>query len=257
MWRHGSAHVWRCILDICWTPPRRPSLWEVCLARSVRDASLETRAARARLKPNSKPYYRALEPGLHLGYRKPQSGAGKWVARHYVGQQAYEVETIATADDFSDPDGVAVLSFRQAQEKARERMVLRAHAAAGKQGPLTVRAAVESYLEFLEHNRKSALDARYRAKAFIYPELGDIEVHTLTADHLRKWHADLAKAPARLRTKRGQEQRHRARTGDDGGPSPPSLDGQSHLDSSESCTEPHLAGQPSAVGRGMAARRAV
>ena len=88
------------------------------MARTIRDATLETRAARSRLKPRGKPYYKSLEPGLHLGYRKPVSGAGKWVLRHYVGDEAYHVETITTADDFSDADGVAILDFRQAQTLA-------------------------------------------------------------------------------------------------------------------------------------------
>ena len=59
------------------------------MARSVRDANLETRTARQRLSPRGKPYYRNLEPGLHLGYRRPLKGAGKWVARHYVGERDY------------------------------------------------------------------------------------------------------------------------------------------------------------------------
>jgi integrase len=185
------------------------------MPRTVRDTSLETRAARARLKARGRPYYRGLEDGLHLGYRKPLSGAGKWIARHYVGKQAYEIETLATADDFSDADGVVVLNYRQAQAKARERMVSRAHATAGKHGPLTVRDAVEHYLEFLEGNRKSAENARYRAEAFIYPKLGAVEVAALTTDTLRKWHATMAKTPARVRTRPGEAQQHRAFNGDD------------------------------------------
>ena len=73
-------------------------------------------------------------------------------------------------------------------------MVHRAHAAAGKHGPLTVRDVVEGYLEWLEDNRKSAVDARHRAKAHIYPTLGDAEAALLTTDMLRKWHVGLAKA---------------------------------------------------------------
>jgi hypothetical protein len=49
------------------------------MARLVHDANLETRTARSRLDARGKPYYRAVQPGLHLGYRKPQQGAGKWV----------------------------------------------------------------------------------------------------------------------------------------------------------------------------------
>src|SRR5437016_4933660 len=125
------------------------------MARTIRDALLDTRTARSRLKARGKPYFRTMEPGLHLGYRKPLSGPGKWVARHYVGEQSYEVETLAIADDFSDADGVAILNFHQAQSLARSRMVSRAHAAAGKTGPLTVADALTAYLEFLESNRKS------------------------------------------------------------------------------------------------------
>ncbi|HKG85608.1 MAG TPA: site-specific integrase, partial [Beijerinckiaceae bacterium] len=85
-----------------------------------------------------KPYYRTLDEGPHLGYRKGVTG-GKWVVRHYIGDETYRVETIATADDAADPDGLAILSYKQAQAAARKRMVRRAHAAAGKHGPGTVR----------------------------------------------------------------------------------------------------------------------
>ena len=115
------------------------------MARTVRDAALETRAARARLRPRGKPYYRNLEEGLHLGYRKPVEGPGKWVVRHYIGGQDYTVETIAAADDLSDPDGVAILSYRQAQAQARERMVHRP-SRCRQAPPLTVRDVVEPTL---------------------------------------------------------------------------------------------------------------
>jgi integrase len=177
------------------------------MARTIRDSILDTRTARSRLKARGKPYWRGLEPGLHIGFRKPLSGAGKWLARHYVGDQSYEVETIAVADDFSDADGVAVLSFHQAQTLARARMVQRAHSAVGKTGPLTVADAMTSYLEFLQSNRKSAPFSRYASDAFILPELGAIEVGALTTDRLRAWHFNLARAPARIRTKPGKKQR--------------------------------------------------
>jgi integrase len=186
------------------------------MARKVRDATLDSKDARRKLKSRGKPYYRAIERGLHLGYRKLANGAaGTWVARHYVGDQSYQVEKIGIADDLSDADGVAVLGFWQAQTKARERMVGRVHAAAGKTGPLTVAAAMDAYLEFLESNRKSADDARYRDRAFVRPKLGELEVAALTAGQIRKWLADLAKAPPRLRTREGEKQKHRLLGTDD------------------------------------------
>ncbi|KIZ38573.1 MULTISPECIES: site-specific integrase [Rhodopseudomonas] len=177
------------------------------MARTVQDAKLESRTARDRLKSSGKPYFRTLEPGLHLGYRKPVSGPGKWVARHYIGEGGYEIETLAIADDFSDPDGVAILSFGQAQTLARSRMVLRAHAAVGKTKPLTVADAVESYIQYLMTNKKSGQEGRYAADAFILPALGKIEVDKLTTDQIRKWHVGVAAAPARIRTKPGGKQK--------------------------------------------------
>jgi integrase len=180
------------------------------MARTIRDASLDSRTARGRLKARGKPYWRGLEPGLHLGYRRPVSGAGKWLARHYVGAERYEVEVIAVADDFSDADGVAIVNFHQAQALARSRMVLRAHAAAGKSKPLTVADVIASYLEYMETNRKSGMEARYSADAFILPTLGKIEAAALTSDQLRTWLANLAKAGARVRTAKGEQQQFRS-----------------------------------------------
>jgi integrase len=185
------------------------------MARRTPDARLENRESRSRLTSRGKPHYRLLEPGLHIGYRrlKGRKGrpavAGTWVARHYVGGRSYVVEKIGVADDFSDADGTKILSFAQAQDKARTRMVRRAQSANGAAYPLTVRAAVEAYLEFLEGHGKSAVDARHRANAHICPKLGYLEVSSLTPTVLRKWLANLAKALPRARTKPGKPQQHR------------------------------------------------
>lgn len=179
------------------------------MARTVRDTNLETREARLRLKKRGKPYYRLMEQGLHIGYRRLKGGTGNWVARHYVGDQKYEVETIGPADDYSDADGVKILNFGQAQTKARELMVSRAHTAAGKPGPLTVKTIVEDYITFLETHGSSADFSRYAAKAFIYDQLGSLEVGSLTTEKLRKWHGNIALTGARIRVKKGAEQRFR------------------------------------------------
>src|SRR5215813_8714975 len=96
------------------------------MPRKVRDASLETRTARSRLKARHKPYFRLIEPGLHLGYRKLTSRPGTWIARRYNGEGGYAVENLRTpdgalvlADDYQDADGERVFSFAQAQRAAR------------------------------------------------------------------------------------------------------------------------------------------
>ena len=87
--------------------------WRSTVARTVRDQNLETRSARGRLKPSPKPYYRTIDPGLHLGYRKGKSG-GRWVVRWYVGDRDYKTETIANADDVADADGDLQVGLRAA-----------------------------------------------------------------------------------------------------------------------------------------------
>jgi hypothetical protein len=170
------------------------------MARRIRSVDLETRAARSQLRGRGKPYWCSVEKGVHLGYRRPRGrrgrpgGAGAWVIRQYLGSGSYITETIAIADDFSDADTVVgILNFWQAVDLVRARMVKRAHGAAGVPGaPLTVRSICEAHLEFMEGHRKSAVDSRYRLEAFVYPNLGDIDAETLTADVVRKWLAHLA-----------------------------------------------------------------
>jgi integrase len=182
------------------------------VARTVRDAKLESRTARAALKPTGKPYYRAIDEGLHLGYRKGKA-AGKWVLRHYAGDQKYVLETIGTADDTLDPDGAVVLSFSQAQAEARKRFTQAKRAAAGlpavQVGPYTVRDAVNDYLAWLEEHRKSAKAIRWTAEASILPDLGAVPCAKLTKKRIEEWQAKVAAEPARLRTKKGNEQRYR------------------------------------------------
>jgi integrase len=189
--------------------------WTRTMPRKVRDSNLETRTARARLKVAHKPYVRLIEPGLHLGYRKLASGPGTWLARRYNGGGKYAVENLRTpdgaliiADDYSEADGHSVLSFGQAQERAKAR-----RRAAGKHsGPYKVADAMDAYLAWLESEGRSnaaVADARYRDRAFIRSKLGELEVASLTADKLRQWRDALAKAAPRLRTRAGEKQKHR------------------------------------------------
>jgi integrase len=185
------------------------------MARTIVDSNLKDRAARSRLVARGKPHYRLIEPGLHLGYRKPRGRKGKaaaagcWVVRHYAGAQSYVTETIGVADDFSDADGVAVLDFRQAQDAARVRHVQRAHSDAGVGAPLTVSAALDAHFEHLEGKGQAVVNQRYH-RALIIPTLGDVEVAALTTKQLSHWLRALAKRPPRVRTRPGQPQQHRA-----------------------------------------------
>ena len=179
------------------------------MPRKVRDKQLDTREARSELPARGKPYWRSIEQGLHVGYRRLAGRSGSWWARLYLGHQAYKTDGLGAADDLSDADGEAILSFWQAQKAARALMVNRAHTAAGKSAPLTVAQACENYLDYLDTNKKSGRDARIRYEAFIKEPLGAIEITKLTSDQIAAWHVALAKKPPRLRTKKGETQKHR------------------------------------------------
>jgi integrase len=184
------------------------------MPRSVRDANLETRTARSRLKARHEPYFRMIEPGVHLGYRKLAGSPGKWLVRRYMGDGSYSRDnlratdgTFVIADDYSDADGELILTFSQAQERAKTRK-----SAAASRGSYTVNEALDDYFKFLEGEGKSAhsiYDTRQRAAAFIGPKLGKLKVAALTADRLRDWRDELVRTAPRLRTRKDAEQRHR------------------------------------------------
>jgi integrase len=177
--------LYDAILDKHWTNG------VFAVAKTVRERKLDSPAARAKLKHSGKPYWRAIDTGLHLGYRKGLAG-GKWVLRRYLGKETYHVETIGAADDHSAADGVETLDFFQAQRKAREVAAL-AKAPGSPRGPFTVAAAMDSYLARLElEGSKSLVDARGRARIHILPALGDMPVADLTRDAISKWLAGLA-----------------------------------------------------------------
>lgn len=180
------------------------------MPRQVRDSALETRTARSRLKAQHAPYWRSVQSGLHLGYRKRSSGPGAWVRRCWT-DGAYAVENLRTrdgkliiADDYEDADGVAVLSFAQAQRAAAvERTVARAKA-------FTVADALDAYFRFLKNDGRAAhsvYDAERRAEAFIRSELGPLKLSALTTERLRQWRDELALSARRLRTRPGEEQK--------------------------------------------------
>ncbi len=181
------------------------------MAKTVRDARLDTRAARARLAIRGKPYWRSIDPGTHLGYRKGKNG-GKWLVRWYAGDERYREELIGAADDGADADGIGILNFAQAQAQARHRATAFANSAAGlspDREKYTVGEALQAYLAWMEHHRKSAADARNRAEAFILPALGSIPIRRLTTVRIRDWLNDLANQPPRVRTRAGKPQQYR------------------------------------------------
>jgi integrase len=183
------------------------------MARTVRDTNLETRTARLRLRARAEPYWRGLEKGFALGYRRRSKG-GTWLARRRPATGGYAEHKIGTSDDLQDADGVAILDYGQAQRAARDwwRAELRREEGHDtRHGPLIVKDAIDDYLKAYERRGgKAVYDTRRAAETHILPAFGNVAVAKLTARRIEDWHHRLAEQPARIRTKPGRTQRHRA-----------------------------------------------
>jgi integrase len=193
------------------------------MPRTVNDAPLTTRAARERLAARHQPYWRAIEAGAAMGYRKGTMG-GVWLAR-VVDPSAgggYRQAALGRADDALRAAGTEVLDYRQAEAKAREWIARQHRVAAGLEAdpatmplkPYTVAEAMADYLaDYVARGGKALGTTRQAIEAHILPALGALPVGRLTRDKLKGWHRALAASPARLRSQKGQI-RHRA-TADD------------------------------------------
>jgi integrase len=171
------------------------------MPRTLRDAKLDTRASRHRLKARREPYWRSISEGLAIGYRKGAKG-GTWIARHYSTEHGRRYSAVGTADDIADADGKHVLSFAQAQEEGRAWFADLARHDRGefRTGPYTVQECLYDYAAWLQSHRKTPGDARYRIEAHIAPKLGKIQCDRLDATEIQKWLSDLANSPPRLRS---------------------------------------------------------
>jgi integrase len=152
------------------------------MARRLRSPTLETRAARLRLKVRRKPYFVSVAPGISLGYRRCQ-GPGRWLVRCADGRGGAWTKGFALADDREDADGGHVLTFWTAQARARE-LVRGKGADAGK--PITVREALDDYGRDLTA-RGGRIAHVNRMLRHLPPALLQRPVGLLTTRELRRW----------------------------------------------------------------------
>ena len=135
-------------------------------------------------------------------------------------------DTSLAMGDTPKPLSDAVMTFRmqmvsQSSRSARPRLALDTgfQSKPGEKrevhlSGLTVADAMADYLNWYEVHRRDITNARYRANALIFPELGDRDVVKLTPQIIRAWHERLAQTPPRLRTSRTKPQRHRQNSDD-------------------------------------------
>jgi integrase len=152
------------------------------MARTIRDAKLDTPSARATLKAGR--HWLSIAPGCAFGYRKGAKG-GVWAAKLVRGALRLET-TIGPADDVLPADGSLSLSYVQAQEKARAwySQAKRGETAGGD--PMTLGQALEQYKADLL-TRGGDIDNVARVRVHLPPALCDKPVADLTEAELKRW----------------------------------------------------------------------
>lgn len=184
------------------------------MARTVRNAKLDSRSARVKLADRREPYWVVISRGCALGYRKGGKG-GTWIARYRddAGKQHYNA--LGAADDAMDADGGGLsLTYADAQREADTWFKLAARGFEGdapKVGPYTVKDALADYMAaYTRKGGKAADRMQWAIDALIIPAMGDVVVSKLSRRRIEEWHEGLVKAAPRLRTKPGKAQKFRA-----------------------------------------------
>jgi integrase len=174
------------------------------MPRKARDERLNTRTVRLALKPRAEPYWRTIQEGRAIGYRRLAGGkAGAWIARHYGQTEGRHYHALGTADDLTEADGGTTLTFAQAQTKANEWFAQIERNAGRVMERITVAQAMTAYVaDYQARGGRALRDLEATINAHILPRLGNDVVDAVTFQTVKKWHHDLASAPARLRTRK-------------------------------------------------------
>lgn len=157
------------------------------MARTAGDAAIQTKEARSKKKVGRR-YWRGISDGLAIGYRRGKHG-GTWNARIRGADGKHKYKVLGEADDVVQANGVDILDFGQAQNKALEEAKRRKREQGIVRTPLTVAEAVERYVvkQRAEKGDTAAEDAKLRLNKHVLPKLGTRHVADLTLTHLQGW----------------------------------------------------------------------
>jgi hypothetical protein len=159
-------------------------------AEKTKPSDLQTRTARARLKPRDKPYATRLLPGVWIAYRAAQSGTGTWVVIAADGKGGRWQKVIAHADDKQASDGTVVLTYEQAALRARA--LARGDANAAADAPATISEALTAYEADLTGRGRHAYNAKW-VRTHLPPHLSAQPLSLVTSKQLRGWRDALIK----------------------------------------------------------------
>jgi integrase len=156
------------------------------MARSVR-SGLESRSARFKLPVSSKPNWITIGSGLGLGYRRNKT-AGNWVARIADGKGGYSTRNIGTADDYAEANDAEILTYFQAQAKARQLV----NGNVVEASVTTVNQALKLYAADIR-TRGGDVGNASRLRGHLSPAMLRKPVALLSTAELRRWRDSLVK----------------------------------------------------------------
>lgn len=161
------------------------------MSRRLRETVVTSRSARKALEEGI--HWRAVDPDVHLGYRKGKRG-GHWLVRWYVGDQKYNQAKLGTADDVLTEGTLsyeaAVKAARETVEKARSSRRVEAT------GPVaTIKSAIEAYTAMRDardtarKGRKVRSDASSRLTLHVLTDIGfsDMALRDVQDQDLKAW----------------------------------------------------------------------
>lgn len=173
------------------------------MSRTLKNRKLDSRTSRRAVPQGKSTQWIPISRGRALGYRRGRKG-GTWVARFDAADLRRE-QKLGEADDVLDADGVQILDFAQALQKASKFFLSALAQATGEMthtGPYTVELVARDYLKSLEN--RGAPDHRgavYDFNRNIIPQIGALDVSKLTRAKLETWRSKLAERPRLPRTK--------------------------------------------------------
>jgi integrase len=158
------------------------------MPRRLRSNLLESRTSRLKLEPRGKPYWVSIAgDGISLGYR---AGPSTWSVRRADGAGSSWIQRIGLADDCEDADGVTILTFWEAADRAKA-LARGKDVDAGR--PATISEALSSYGDDLRIRGGRPINATH-PRFHLPASLLSKSVSLLTVRELRHWRNGLTKA---------------------------------------------------------------
>jgi integrase len=134
-------------------------------------------SVRNALAPRREPYWKRLETGVFIGYRRLEAGAGTWIARRRNDEKKQEYRALGA------------LGAYDAAVKAAREWLSALDAGVSSKG-MTVKEACEHYVEHLRVHKSaaSADDAEGRFRRLVdKAKIGKIDLARLRTSELKAW----------------------------------------------------------------------